>query len=107
MTRGLKARVKHILTKYPKTRDDDALLVVVFYEEYYYLTQTFTREKFLAVLKDASADDIVRLRRSIQRDALKHGINQELLPTNPEVIRLRRLRIDPTREVLGYPPERN
>lgn len=101
MTTGLRKRVEHILEKFPKTRDDDSLLILTFYEEYYYLTQTFTREKFLAVLGDAAPDDIVRLRRHFQNKEYKY------LPSSEEIMRKRRMNIDKCREVLGYPPQHN
>ena len=99
MTRSLKQRVAYILERYPATRNSDALLIVTLYEEYYYLTNTFSRQKFLAVMDDSAPDDIVRFRRQFQNDKL----NPKYLPTDESVMRKRKMNIDRCREILGYP----
>lgn len=98
MTRSLKDRVAYILEKYPATRNSDSLLIATLYEEYYYLTQTFSRQKFLAVMDDSAPDDIVRFRRQFQNDK----VNPKFIPTSEDVMRQRRMNIDRCREILGY-----
>lgn len=99
MTRSLKDRVAYILERYPATRNSDSLLIMTLYEEYYYLTQTFSRQKLLAVMDDSAPDDIVRFRRQFQNDK----VNPKYIPTSEDVMRKRRMNIDRCREILGYP----
>lgn len=77
----VEARVRLILSDFPEARDDDFWLIVRYYQKFHPELKLYVE---YSKIRNAVAPETLRRRRQhIQNDC------NELLPTNPEVLRMR------------------
>lgn len=95
--KNLTGQVESTLIQYPETRNDDALLVQNIYNDYYhwYDKKILDDKRIYDTLKYAPGNELVRIRQ-------KFNQNLKYLPTDQEVFRLRKLKIEKVKEELGY-----
>lgn len=83
--RNLKAKVEHILDKYPESRNSDTNLTFLIIAHYYPDEMIKVRNKFFFsgdVLKEVREDNVKRIRALFNHKGM-------YLPTNPVVLRQR------------------
>jgi len=97
MNKQIKTQVKVILQQSESARNSDAVLVIELYKTFYHMPDPVRLEKLREIMAYASPEDIARHRRRLNQKG-------EYLPTDPEVIKARRLKIDDIKEDLGYRP---
>jgi len=95
MSKNIKTQVENILYTMPETRNSDGLLILNLYRKFYYLPDPVNQEKLLEVINYCNPDIIVRYRRKFNQE-------KKYLPTNPEIIKARGLKIEEMRSNLGY-----
>ena len=98
-TANLKGRTEWVLNEYENTRNDDEELVVSLWVSFYQIHKVFPlnepKELYLLMKDLPKADDIIRCRRKIQSEG-------KYLPTNQQIIKLRRQKEKTFPEELGY-----
>lgn len=97
MNKQIKTQVRQILEQSEAARNSDAVLTIELYKKFYYMQDPVNLEKLREIMAYASPEDIARHRRRLNQKG-------EYLPTSPEVIKARRLKIEEIKEDLGYRP---
>jgi len=102
----LKSQVEFVLKEFPESRNSDITLMIELWKAYYpsKLKTGATGEKGVW-LKDLyelpTQDNIKRIRAHFQNDLNLY------LPTDPKVVKQRRISEDKWREFMGYSPKHN
>lgn len=89
----LKQQVENLLRDTPQTRNDDVLLTLFVWQRYYGVEQTIDVQDLFKLPRE---DNIKRIRATIQNDEGRY------LPTDPSVIKKRRINEEKWRKQLGY-----
>ena len=89
---SLKQQIEQILNDYPRTRECDISLMLTIWWKFYGVGKTVEVKRIF----DLPRED------HIKRYRAKLNSNGKYLPTDPKVIKKRRINIDRWRKELGY-----